>query len=128
MIEACPTGARKPLLLPAMIGVGFVGGLISGPYFLLDLDVDVYHVSPAGRVYCWAFLCAIGTGLLACVILTLTERWGKPGSAARRGATWGFKRLLAMAASVRFPQSSSGAMPFHLGRRRYGLDVSIISG
>ena len=96
-------GCAKPLLLPAMIGVGFVGGLISGPYLLLNLDVDVYYVSPTGRVYCWAFLCAIGTGLLAAVILTLTEHRGKPGSAALRGATWGFKRLLAMAALAAFP-------------------------
>ena len=79
--------------------MGFLAGLVSGPHLLADLDLDVYYVAPAARVYCWGFLCAIGSGLLAAVLLTLTGHRRKSGSSVRQG----LKKLLVAAALAAFP-------------------------
>ena len=49
--------------------MGFIAGLISGPYVLPDLDLDVYFASPRERVHWWGFLWGLGFGVVGSVVL-----------------------------------------------------------
>ncbi len=76
-------------LILASMGAGFIVGCICGPQILQDLDVDVYALSPAQRVYAWGQLCALGFGALAAVLLALLNRRRQAVSPATRRSIWG---------------------------------------
>ncbi len=75
-------------LILVSMGLGFYVGCVSGPYVLQDLDVDVYYLHAAQRVYAWRELCALGFGCLAAVLLALVNRRRHAGSRPTRLSVW----------------------------------------
>jgi prepilin-type processing-associated H-X9-DG protein len=95
--------------------VGFVGGLLTGPHILPDLDIDVYVCEPRTRVYCWAFLCALAIGLVAAaVLLAMADDDRMFNSSPRRRNHTGLTLLVGLLMLVSLPALFAWAAAFSL--------------
>jgi prepilin-type processing-associated H-X9-DG protein len=97
-IESTTTRVRPiiaRLAVPAMMGIGFLAGLISGPHVLPDLDLDVYYISPSARIVYWGFLWALGFGFFgATVRLALADHRRIPPASPQQRSPSRLKRRL----------------------------------
>jgi prepilin-type processing-associated H-X9-DG protein len=88
----------------ALMGIGFIVGLISGPHLLPDLDLNVYELSPEGRVHGWGFLCAVGFGFMgATVALALSDHRRMSRSPSKRRPMSGLTILVGLLALAALP-------------------------
>ena len=93
--------------------VGFVGGLLTGPYVLPDLDINVYLFEPETRVYYWASLCALGFGLVgAAVLLAIADNDRMFDSSPRRRSHTGLTLFVGLLMLVSLPALFAWAAAF----------------
>jgi prepilin-type processing-associated H-X9-DG protein len=93
--------------------VGFVAGLLTGPYILPHLDINVYLFEPQTRVYYWAFLCALGFGLVGvAVLLAITDNDRMFDSSPRRRNHTGLTLLVGLLMLVSLPALFAWAAAF----------------
>jgi len=97
----------------ALTVLGFFVGLVSGPLVLPDLDLDVYVFDPLLRVYYWAFLGALGFGVIggASVLALVDLRRTSQSSPTRRTMSV-LKKLLCLLALVSLPAIFAWAAAF----------------
>jgi hypothetical protein len=98
-LTGSPRTRVRPIIarvaVPALMGLGFLAGLISGPHVLPDLDLNVYYISPTARIYYWGFLCALGFGFVgATVRLALADPRRLPPKSPQRPLSARLKRWL----------------------------------
>jgi prepilin-type processing-associated H-X9-DG protein len=97
----------------AVMTVGVLVGLVSGPYILPDLDLDVYYFDPKGRVYLWSFFCALGFLVIGSTVqIALAVHRRPPLSSLMRQLFSGLNSLLLMLALVSLPALFSWGWAF----------------